>query len=432
MAKKLGYGIFFPYLWNRICTPAHALRQVLSQLIIILLTSRLMEDKNLTIPAEYADICPISDKDFHNEMSILIQEPAFKHILRLVLPDLNYSQIVSTLQSLNSKHDLQMKVMKPFIDGLLARTSKGLTVSGFDDIKKDVPYVHITNHRDIVLDSALLSYNLVANGYNTVEIAIGNNLLIYDWINKLVRLNKCFIVKRNLGRLQTMAAAIQLSGYIRYVITQKKNSVWIAQREGRCKDSNDRTQESLLKMLSYGDRSKSFVGSIKDLNLAPIAISYEYDPNDYLKAKEFLLKSKNPNYKKSQEDDLLSMKTGILGYKGHIHYAFSPCINDELDKIPADLDKLLTVRVVCQVIDRTIHTHYKIFKTNYMAHDMLFDNQDFADRYSPKEKTAFADYLNSQIDKSGLQLNELDRNYMFKKMLEMYSNPLTNQLEALK
>lgn len=391
-----------------------------------------MEDKKLTIPAEYADICPISDKDFHNEMSILIQEPAFKHILRLVLPDLNYSQIVSTLQSLNSKHDLQMKVMKPFIDGLLARTSKGLTVSGFDDIKKDVPYVHITNHRDIVLDSALLSYNLVANGYNTVEIAIGNNLLIYDWINKLVRLNKCFIVKRNLGRLQTMAAAIQLSGYIRYVITQKKNSVWIAQREGRCKDSNDRTQESLLKMLSYGDRSKSFVESIKDLNLAPIAISYEYDPNDYLKAKEFLLKSKNPNYKKSQEDDLLSMKTGIMGYKGHIHYAFSPCINDELDKIPADLDKLLTVRVVCQVIDRTIHTHYKIFKTNYMAHDMLFDNEDFADRYSPEEKTAFTDYLNSQIDKSELQLNELDRNYMFKKMLEMYSNPLTNQLEALK
>ena len=172
--------------------------------------------------------------------------------------------------------------------------------------------------------------------------------------------------------------------------------------------------------------------SIKDLNLAPIAISYEYDPNDYLKAKEFLLKSKNPNYKKSQEDDLLSMKTGIMGYKGHIHYAFSPCINDELDKIPADLDKLLTVRVVCQVIDRTIHTHYKIFKTNYMAHDMLFDNEDFADRYSPEEKTAFTDYLNSQIDKSGLQLNELDRNYMFKKMLEMYSNPLTNQLEALK
>ena len=232
-----------------------------------------MEDKNITVPAEYFDICPISDKDFHNEMSILVQEPAFQHIISLVLPEFKYSQLVRVLQSLNSKHDLQVKIMKPFIEGVLAKTSKGLTISGFENVKKDVPNVFITNHRDIVLDSALLSYNLVSNGFEAAEIAIGNNLLIYDWINKLVRLNKCFIVKRNLGRLQTLAAAIQLSGYIHFVIKQKKDPVWIAQREGRCKDSNDRTQESLLKMLSYGNRDKSFIESIKELNLSPVAIS---------------------------------------------------------------------------------------------------------------------------------------------------------------
>lgn len=391
-----------------------------------------MEDKNITVPAEYFDICPISDKDFHNEMSILVQEPAFQHIISLVLPEYKYSQLVRVLQSLNSKHDLQVKIMKPFIEGVLAKTSKGLTISGFDNVKKDVPNVFITNHRDIVLDSALLSYNLVSNGFDAAEIAIGNNLLIYDWINKLVRLNKCFIVKRNLGRLQTLAAAIQLSGYIHFVIKQKKNPVWIAQREGRCKDSNDRTQESLLKMLSYGNRDKSFIESIKELNLAPVAISYEYDPNDYLKAKEFLLKSKDPNFKKSPADDLLSMQTGIMGYKGHIHYAFTPCLNDEFSNIPADLDKLLTVRAVCQLIDHSIHTHYKIFKTNYIARDLLFDDKEFADKYTEAERDAFVGYLNKQIDKAGMQLNELDRNYMFKKMLEMYSNPLTNQLEAQK
>ncbi len=391
-----------------------------------------MEDKNITVPAEYFDICPISDKDFHNEMSILVQEPAFQHIISLVLPEYKYSQLVRVLQSLNSKHDLQVKIMKPFIEGVLAKTSRGLTISGFDNVKKDVPNVFITNHRDIVLDSALLSYNLVSNGFDAAEIAIGNNLLIYDWINKLVRLNKCFIVKRNLGRLQTLAAAIQLSGYIHFVIKQKKNPVWIAQREGRCKDSNDRTQESLLKMLSYGNRDKSFIESIKELNLAPVAISYEYDPNDYLKAKEFLLKSKDPNFKKSPADDLLSMQTGIMGYKGHIHYAFTPCLNDEFSNIPADLDKLLTVRAVCQLIDHSIHTHYKIFKTNYIARDLLFDDKEFADKYTEAERDAFVGYLNKQIDKAGMQLNELDRNYMFKKMLEMYSNPLTNQLEAQK
>ena len=391
-----------------------------------------MEDKNITVPAEYFDICPISDKDFHNEMSILVQEPAFQHIISLVLPEFKYSQLVRVLQSLNSKHDLQVKIMKPFIEGVLAKTSKGLTISGFENVKKDVPNVFITNHRDIVLDSALLSYNLVSNGFEAAEIAIGNNLLIYDWINKLVRLNKCFIVKRNLGRLQTLAAAIQLSGYIHFVIKQKKDPVWIAQREGRCKDSNDRTQESLLKMLSYGNRDKSFIESIKELNLSPVAISYEYDPNDYLKAKEFLLKSKDPNFKKSPADDLLSMQTGIMGYKGHIHYTFTPCLNDEFSNIPADLDKLLTVRSVCQLIDHSIHTHYKIFKTNYIAPDLLFDAKEFADKYTDDERNAFVGYLNKQIDKAGMQLNELDRNYMFKKMLEMYSNPLTNQLEAQK
>ena len=299
-------------------------------------------------------------------------------------------------------------------------------------LDKDTPYLHITNHRDIVLDSAQLSYLLSSNGYDTVEIAIGNNLLIYEWITKLVRLNKSFIVKRNLGRLQTLAAAVQLSRYIHFAIREKNASVWLAQREGRCKDSNDRTQESLLKMLTYGNREVSMLESLKELNIAPIAISYEYDPNDYLKATEFLLKSKDPNFKKSQTDDLVSMQTGIMGYKGKVHYSFVPCINDKLDTIPADLDKLLMIRRVCAIIDHEIHSNYKIFKTNYIAHDILFDNQDFADKYTPEEREAFKQYLNGQIEKVQVPYNELDRNFMYKCMLEMYSNPLTNQLEALK
>ena len=289
----------------------------------------------------------------------------------------------------------------------------------------------ITNHRDIVLDSAQLSYSLIKGGFDTCEIAIGNNLLIFDWINKLVRLNKCFIVKRNLGRMQTLAAAIQLSKYIHFALTEKHASIWIAQREGRCKDSNDRTQESLIKMLSYGNRDKSFIESLKELNIAPIAISYEYDPNDYLKAREFLLKSKDPNFKKSPEDDLISMKTGLLGFKGQVHYSFTPCINNELDNIPEDLDKFLAISRVCTIIDHCIHANYKIFKTNYMAHDILFDNKKFADKYTPEELDGFKKYLSDQIDKTDIPLQEFDRYYMYSKMLQMYSNPLTNQLDAL-
>lgn len=392
-----------------------------------------MENENIAMPAEFADICPIADKDFHNEMSILVEEPMFKQIVRMVMPEYKYSQLVRILLGLNSKLEFQQKIMRPFMKGVLSKTTLGLSCNGIDELPKDTPNLFITNHRDIVLDSAQLSYLLVEHGRDTCEIAIGNNLLIYDWITKLVRLNKSFVVKRNLGRVQTLAAAIQLSRYIHFAINEKKASIWIAQREGRCKDSNDRTQESLLKMLTYGNRDKSFVDSLKELNIVPCAISYEYDPNDYLKAREFLLKSKDPNYKKSQADDLASMKVGIMGFKGHVHYAVTSCINDELDLIPADLDKLLAVRRVCAIIDHAIHTHYKIFKTNYMAHDMLFDEHEFSSEYTPEELEAFKQYLNGQVDKvTDIPINEQDRSYMLNRMLQMYSNPLTNQLEALK
>jgi len=392
-----------------------------------------MEDKNIIMPAEFVDICPIQDKDFHNEMSMLVNEPMFRHIVKMIAPpDFGFTKVKMLLLSLNSKQEFQEKVMMPVVAGMLKKTSDGLTFSGLDNLVKGVPNTFITNHRDIVLDSAQLSYLMLENEMDSCEIAIGNNLLIYNWITRLVRLNKCFVVKRNLGRLQTMAAAIQLSRYIHFVLTQKKGSVWIAQREGRCKDGNDRTQESLLKMLTYGNRDVPFVESLKELNIAPIAISYEYDPNDRLKAREYLLKSKNPNYKKTQEDDLESMKIGIMEKKGQIHYAFTPCINERLDRIPADLDRLLMVQRICGIIDHAIHANYKIFKTNYIAHDLLFDNKDFGEHYTAEDEKEFRDYLNAQLDRiDDIPVNASDRNYMLKYMLQMYSNPLTNQLEAM-
>lgn len=392
-----------------------------------------MENKEILTPVEFADICPIADKDFHNEMSILVEEPALRSIMAMIAPQFTFSQIKKMLLSLNTKHEFQSTVMKMVIEGMLEKTTDGLTFSGLEHLDKETAYSFITNHRDIVLDATQLGYILVTNGRESCEVAIGNNLLIYDWIKKLVRLNRSFIVKRNLGKIQTLTAAIQLSSYIHFAVTQKNASIWIAQREGRCKDSNDRTQESLLKMLTYGNREKSIVESLKELNIAPIALCYEYDPNDYLKAKEFLMKSKNPNWKKSPQDDLISMQTGLMGYKGKVHYAFTPCINEELDKIPADLDKMLTVTRICNIIDHAIHENYKIFKTNYIAHDILFDNKDFADKYTEEEKEAFTKYLGAQIDKvTDIKLTDFDRYFMYNKMLQMYSNPLTNQLEAMK
>ena len=240
----------------------------------------MIENENIPIPVEYQDICPIPDKDFQTAMTILVQEPGFQNIVAMALPNYKYSELKHVLLGINSKHEFQVKVMKPFMEGLMAKTGTTLTTSGTEYLDNELPYTFVTNHRDIVLDSAQLSYLLIQGGRDACEIAIGNNLLIYDWITKLVRMNKSFIVKRNLGRIQTLTAAVQLSGYMHFAVQQKHASLWIAQREGRCKDSNDRTQESLIKMLAYGNRDKPFIESLKELNIAPISISYEYDPND--------------------------------------------------------------------------------------------------------------------------------------------------------
>ena len=181
-------------------------------------------------PVEFSDICPIADKDFHNEMTILVQEPALQQIMSLLAPQYSWSQLKKVLLSLNSKHEFQTVVMKQVIEGLLAKTTAGLTQSGIEQLDKEGAYTFITNHRDIVLDATQLGYLLVMNGGESCEVAIGNNLLIYDWIKKLVRLNRSFIVKRNLGKIQTLQAAVQLSSYIHFAINEKKQSVCIAQR----------------------------------------------------------------------------------------------------------------------------------------------------------------------------------------------------------
>lgn len=285
-------------------------------------------------PKEFDDIRPFFDSEVHDKMKDLIKEPGFEHAVRYVLRDINYEQLCQELLTIDKKKDFQLFIMKVFLEGLTKKTTKGVTGENFGVLDKSKSYTFMSNHRDIVLDASLLNLLLILNGFDTSEIAIGNNLLIYDWISDLVRLNKSFIVKRDVGMRQMLDAARQLSGYIHFIITQKHESVWIAQREGRSKDSDDRTQESLIKMLGITGEG-DLINNLKEINIVPVSISYEYDPCDYLKAHEFLLKRDNPDFKKSQRDDLHSMEIGLLGFKGRVHFQISPCINDELDKLSA-------------------------------------------------------------------------------------------------
>ena len=225
----------------------------------------------------------------------------------------------------------------PALGILVWRTSKGIKLDYLGDrkqIEKDIQHgaFFMTNHRDIVLDAAWLSLLLRCRYFIRPFIGIGNNLFAYKWIEWFVRFNRCFVVKRGAGAHAQLENAKVLSAYIRS-LRERGKSIWLAQREGRAKDSNDLTQASVLHMLTLGD--KDFFENVKTLNICPVSITYEYDPCDYLKAREMQLKRDNPKWRKRAKDDVESMRTGIEGQKGRVVYRLTPSINPEIDALLA-------------------------------------------------------------------------------------------------
>lgn len=380
---------------------------------------------------EFKEITPYDDSAFQTAMARLVKEPGFENAIRYVMPDADFKQLAENLQKIESKNEFQQKIMLGILKLLESKTTSGVTDSGFENLDPSRNVLFITNHRDIVLDASFLGLAMIRRGLPAQEVALGDNLLIYDWIEDLVRLNKGIIVKRNLRLTKALEAAKQLSGYIHYCITQKHESVWIAQREGRAKDSNDVTQESVIKMLGLGGEKASLVERLMELNITPTAISYEYDPNDYLKAREFLARRRDPEFKKSQRDDLFSMETGILQFKGSVHFAIGHCINPRLAEMLGMTDKVEIVRRVCALIDNEIHSGYHIYPVNYIAYDELNGTGKFSSEYTTEDVTRFDEYINRQLDKVDLpDITEEERGFMRQQILVMYSNPLHNKLMA--
>ena len=379
----------------------------------------------------FSDIAPYDDSEFHSKMENLVKEPGFLHAVNYTMPPEDVPALIDELLKIDNKYDFQTQVMFPFLEMLAKTTTSGITLGGVKYLNPSMSYTFITNHRDIVLDASFLNLAFLRKGYPTSEVAIGNNLLIFDWISDLVRLNKSFIVKRNTGLREGLEAAKKLSAYIHYCILEKHEAVWIAQREGRAKDSSDHTQESLIKMLAIAGQGQ-FIDKLKEINLMPVSISYEYDPNDYLKVREFLMKRRNPDFKKSQRDDLFSMETGLLQFKGKVHFQLTPRINSKLDQIGDFSDNNKAAKHVGCIIDQAIHRSYEIFEINYISFDLLHNTQRFSRKYTPEKKEEIMAYFNRQLDKVDLpDITSEERDYMREMILTMYSNPLRNKLRSL-
>lgn len=381
---------------------------------------------------DFSDISPYDDSVFHEKMEKLVKDPGFLHAVNYTMPSEDVPALVDDLLKIDNKYDFQHQVMYPFLEMLAKTTTSGISLGGVKYYNPALNYVFITNHRDIVLDASFLNLAFLRKGMPTCEIAIGNNLLVFDWINDLVRLNKSFIVKRNTGLREGLMAAKHLSAYIHYSILEKKESVWIAQREGRAKDSSDKTQESLIKMLAIAGQG-SFMDRLREINLMPVSISYEYDPNDYLKAREFLLKRRNPDFKKTQRDDLFSMETGLLQNKGRVHFQLTPRINNKLDQIGEFPDNNTAAKNVGCLIDQAIHRSYEIFPINYVAFDLLNHSERFRSKYSAEQKQQTIEYFEIQLNKITdiPDITPEERDFLMEMMLVMYSNPLKNKLKTI-
>lgn len=343
-----------------------------------------------------------------------------------VMPIALIDDLKRNYEQISDIDTFQERYMYPMLENLKKIKKTEITFSGTDNISQ--PALFLSNHRDILTDSAFLQYVLVKNGLRTSEIAIGNNLMVKPWIAAAMRINKSFVVRRNITKGEQLSAFLELSDYIAYAITCKNESIWLAHREGRAKDSDDRTQISLLKMLALSGEG-SFIENIKRLNIQPLSISYEYDACDYLKAKELQQKRDDEAFTKSSMDDVVSMQVGALGVASEIHYAFTPCINSKLDEISAlHLPRNREVEMVASLIDRQIHGAYKIYRSNYIAFDMLESGNSFRKFYSSEEKINFANYIDSRISK--IDLVDVDIEFCRRTLLEMYANPLRNKMVA--
>lgn len=375
--------------------------------------------------SQYDEIRPYSPEELPAVLSELLEDPMFTAIVQNFFQGVPVEALKAKMLSCRNNLEFQKAFIYPLIKQLLAKNCTGLTFeSALAPTKR---YTYVSNHRDIVLDSALLSIVLIENGFeDTPEIAIGDNLLIYPWIKKLVRVNKSFIVQRSLSMREMLESSRRMSSYMHYAINEKQQSIWIAQREGRAKDSNDRTQESVLKMMAMGGEGTP-TERLKSLNIAPLSISYEYDPCDYLKAQEFQQKRDNPDFKKSREDDLKNMQTGIFGYKGQVHYQVAPCINEWIDEM-STLPKGEFFSAVAQRMDADIFRNYRLYPGNYVAADLLEGSTRFASHYTEEQKQQFEKYVQSRI--ALVELPNPDTAYLRERILEMYANPVLNQLSV--
>ena len=383
--------------------------------------------------SEFEDIRPYSDEEAVEALNRVSRHPMLPLISKYLFPREDVGILAQTLRKVKSIDEFQAVVMIDVINAVLARTSEGFTFGGMENLTSiDGKFLAVSNHRDIVLDPALILYAMHASGIPFAELCVGSNLLQSPLIEDLMKSNRMIKVIRGISARQMYLNSHTLSKYIRLSITSGTSSIWVAQKEGRSKNGIDKTEQGLLKMFDMSGE-KGFEENFKELNIVPMSISYEYEPCDILKARELLI-SRDKKYVKSENEDLLSIVTGIKQYKGNIHLNIGEPLTHEEIYEASFCNKNDRYQFIRHCVDDRVRAGYKLWATNYMAYDMLEGGSAKADHYTPAELEKFKAYIEGQLGVVEQlpfgQEEKLDRDELRKILLAIYSNPVKSKEES--
>jgi len=370
--------------------------------------------------SDFDEIRPYRDEEVPEIMDRLLADPVFARVLKnLFVEEAKIQEIRDAMIRTRDVESFQRTFMVPFLERIIKSSISKLTIGGLEYLEKDKSYLFISNHRDIVLDSALLNVEIYRIGFKPTEIAIGSNLLVYPWIEDVSRVNRSFIVKRNIPVRQMLESSHLLSEYIRQTVTTNGNSIWIAQREGRSKDGLDQTSPALLKMLNMSNQRK-FVRGFQELSIVPMSISYEIEPCGNEKVAELLKRQADPDFRKSEKDDLLSMVSGLKNQKGRVHIQFgAPIDRSALKTLSKEGNINDRLKRLADYIDTQIYKNYRLNPNNYIAYDLYYNCNKYIDKYSIDEQTAFIDLTHQR-----LKLVDEDREEAMELWLKMYATPV--------
>lgn len=375
----------------------------------------------MTSNPEFDSIRPYYDSEVPAAVERLCQSEAFLDLFKQLFK-LDKAPIIAMLKRIQTKDQFQEYLFGPIVRRLMDMTTDGVTIEGMDLVDNNLSHTFMSNHRDIILDSAILNVLLREHGAKYTRPAIGSNLLINDWVTDFVKLDSCFVIERDITVREMLSSSALRSQYIRETIAENEYSVWIAEKEGRTKNGDDRVQQALLKMLRISGPS-GFAENFKELRLMPLAISYEWEPCDALKTQELYIRSVG-EYTKTPEADMNSMITGLKDYKGRIHFHIDRLTDEELASIDALASHNDRIEALAALIDDKIHKNYKLWPNNYIAYDLLHSVNKFSAFYTPEEKENFIRTMTQKIDR--LEGNVSLLNNIF---LEIYANPVKNHLK---